>query len=88
MTEAAVHATLVWAVFALAAVTFVTLLRMKAPYGRHYTGRGWGPDIPNRAGWIVMESPATWCSRASTRWATPPPKRFRSFCLECGSATI
>ena len=59
MTEAAVHAALVWAVFALAAVTFASLLRLKAPYGRHYPGTGWGPEIPNRTGWIVMELPAT-----------------------------
>ena len=59
MTEAAVHGTLVWAVFALAAVTFVSLLRLRAPYGRHYPGTGWGPEISNRTGWIVMELPAT-----------------------------
>ena len=59
MTESAVHAALVWAVFALAAVTFASLLRLNAPYGRHYPGTGWGPEIPNRAGWIVMELPTT-----------------------------
>ena len=48
-----------WAVFALAAVTLVSLLRIKAPYGRHYPGTGWGPEIPNRTGWILMELPAT-----------------------------
>ena len=58
MTEATVHAGLVWGVFGLAAVTFAGLLRLKAPYGRHYSGRGWGPDLPNRVGWIVMELPA------------------------------
>ena len=59
MTEAAVHTALLWAVFALAAVTFAALLRLRAPYGRHYPGSGWGPEITNRTGWIVMESPAT-----------------------------
>ena len=59
MTEAAVHAALVWAVFVLAAVTFAALLRLRAPYGRHYPGTGWGPEVPNRTGWIVMELPAT-----------------------------
>ena len=58
MTEATFHGALVWAMFALAAVTFAILLRLKAPYGRHYSGSGWGPDIPNRVGWIVMELPA------------------------------
>ncbi len=43
--------------FALAAVTFVALLRLTAPYGRHVRG-GWGPTVPNRWGWILMEAPA------------------------------
>ena len=38
---------------------FAPLLRLTAPYGRHYSGRGWGPQMSNRAGWIVMELPAT-----------------------------
>ena len=59
MTEATLHRTLVWAVFALAALTLVSLLRFRAPYGRHYAGTGWGPAIPNRLGWILMELPAT-----------------------------
>ena len=58
MTEATLHRTLVWAVFALAALTFASLLRFRAPYGRHYDGKGWGPAIPNRLGWVVMELPA------------------------------
>lgn len=59
MTEAAIHRALVWAVFATAILTFAMLLRLTAPYGRHYSGRGWGPEMSNRAGWIVMELPAT-----------------------------
>lgn len=58
MTEARFHELLVWAVIAMAALTFVHLLRKVAPYGRHYNGAGWGPYIPSRAGWIVMELPA------------------------------
>ena len=43
--------------FGLAAATFVGLLFVVAPYGRH--GRsGWGPTVPARIGWLVMESPA------------------------------
>lgn len=59
MTEQTFHGALVWAVFACAVLTFASLLRLKAPYGRHYSGRGWGPAMPNRAGWVVMELPAT-----------------------------
>jgi 3-oxo-5-alpha-steroid 4-dehydrogenase 1 len=43
--------------FALAAATFVALRFVTAPYGRHERA-GWGPTIPARAGWLVMESPA------------------------------
>lgn len=42
---------------ALAVPTFVALRRVVAPYGR-YVRSGWGPTIPSRIGWIVMESPA------------------------------
>ncbi len=59
ITETAFHGALVWAVFAVAILTFASLLHLKAPYGRHYSGRGWGPEMSNRAGWIVMELPAT-----------------------------
>ncbi len=40
--------------FVLAAVVFIALLLIAAPYGRHYR-RGWGPAINNKLGWFVME---------------------------------
>ncbi|WP_271178314.1 DUF1295 domain-containing protein [Leifsonia poae] len=43
---------------ALAVVTFVALCFIVAPYGRHNRG-GWGPTVPSRVGWVVMESPAS-----------------------------
>lgn len=59
MTESGIYRIAVWAVIGLAVVTFVSLLRFTAPFGRHYAGAGWGPHISNRAGWVVMELPAT-----------------------------
>ena len=41
--------------FALSAAIALSLLFIRAPYGRHISGR-WGPTISNRAGWIVMEA--------------------------------
>jgi protein-S-isoprenylcysteine O-methyltransferase Ste14 len=46
-----------YAMLGLAAVTLAALTFVTAPYGR-YARDGWGPTIPSRAGWIVMESPA------------------------------
>lgn len=43
--------------FALAILTFIGLRFITAPYGRHGRG-GWGPTVPARVGWVVMESPA------------------------------
>jgi protein-S-isoprenylcysteine O-methyltransferase Ste14 len=39
----------------LAALIFITLLVIPAPYGRHLR-RGWGPMLPATTGWTVMES--------------------------------
>ena len=58
MTEERLHGMLTWAVLVMAPVTFLYLLRRAAPYGRHYAGAGWGPHVPARLAWIVMELPA------------------------------
>lgn len=57
MTELQLHTWLVRLVFLLAAVTAVALRFVVAPYGRHARG-GWGPSLPSRLGWILMELPA------------------------------
>lgn len=47
---------LLYAWMGMAIVTFLLLLKVKAPYGRHTTTH-WGPVINNRLGWFVMEFP-------------------------------
>lgn len=50
---------IVWFWIAVGVGTFVLLFRVRAPYGRHVR-TGWGPTVPHRLGWFVMEivSPA------------------------------
>jgi hypothetical protein len=55
MSEAALHAGLVGLVLALAPLTFITLLVIPAPYGRH-ARPGWGPLMDTTLAWVVMES--------------------------------
>jgi 3-oxo-5-alpha-steroid 4-dehydrogenase 1 len=49
--------TLVYVWIGFGILLFPVLLKIPAPYGRH-TRKGWGPVLPNRAGWITMELPA------------------------------
>jgi protein-S-isoprenylcysteine O-methyltransferase Ste14 len=41
----------------LCPLVFASLMWVTAPYGRHYQA-GWGPRLPNRAAWALMELPA------------------------------
>lgn len=41
---------------ALSVVVFIALQRIEAPYGMTFS-RKWGPSVPNRIGWILMEWP-------------------------------
>jgi len=57
MDEMVFYDWLVVAWMALAAVTFVALFFVTAPYGR-FTRGGWGPRLGARWGWILMEAPS------------------------------
>ena len=43
--------------FALCPVVLLCLLWVTAPYGRHHRA-GWGPQLPSRLAWFLMELPA------------------------------
>jgi protein-S-isoprenylcysteine O-methyltransferase Ste14 len=47
----------IWSWTILGLVIFILLLFVTAPYGRH-SRKGWGPTIPNRFGWVIMELPS------------------------------
>ena len=57
MDERRFYNILLWAWLALAGAVFLILLRKPAPYGR-LARPGWGPTLPARLGWLVMECPA------------------------------
>ena len=42
---------------AVAILAFILLQFVTAPYGRHIE-TGWGPEVSNRLGWILMEIPS------------------------------
>jgi protein-S-isoprenylcysteine O-methyltransferase Ste14 len=55
--EASLHSGMALGLLGLALVTLLLLGFVSAPYGRHQRP-GWGPSIPARVGWVVMESPS------------------------------
>jgi len=58
MPERSVFNIVMISVLVLAPITWIALTFITAPYGRHVR-KGWGPSIPARLGWIIMEAPAS-----------------------------
>jgi hypothetical protein len=71
MDERAVVDATLWAFAGLAVVTFVVLLFVDAPYGRH-ARRGFGPAVNGTAGWLAMESGAALVPPATFLLASRP----------------
>ncbi len=46
---------IIWAAIGIG--SFILLQYVTAPYGRHVK-KGWGPEISNKLGWIIMEAPS------------------------------
>ena len=57
MTEIDFHRWAVWSQLIIAAITFISVFFVVAPYGR-YERAGWGWRIQKKHGWILMEFPA------------------------------
>jgi protein-S-isoprenylcysteine O-methyltransferase Ste14 len=57
MIRHATYEALALGIFAAGAATFFALFFVVAPYGRHVRP-GWGPTVPDRLGWMAMESPS------------------------------
>ncbi|CAM6086154.1 unnamed protein product [Calypogeia fissa] len=61
LSDAFVYPLLLLGMYFLAALTYVIVSRIPAPFGKHVK-KGWGPTIGVREGWIIMESPALWAT--------------------------
>lgn len=48
-----------WLMIIVGAATYLALQIIAAPYGRH-SSSSWGPLIPARLSWMIMESPNLW----------------------------
>jgi protein-S-isoprenylcysteine O-methyltransferase Ste14 len=51
----------VLSVFGIAAFAFPLLFLITVPYGGRHTSERWGPTVPSRLAWFLMEIPAPVC---------------------------
>lgn len=72
-------------VFVLSPVVAAALVFIVAPYGRHVRA-GWGPMIPARAGWILMELPSLVVFLVAGGWRAPVPAAL--WCLHYGHRAL
>lgn len=57
MFEASFYYSVVTSMICLAVIVYIALRRITPGYGIMYSGK-WGPSVPNRLGWVLMEAPA------------------------------
>lgn len=69
MFETDFYYTVVAVMLVLAVVVFFALHRVEAAYGMTFNPK-WGPSLPNRIGWILMESPVV--AAMGLLWAFSP----------------
>ena len=55
MNTSTIYSIILWTFLGIGTIVFISLFFVTAPYGRH-NRKGWGPELNNRAGWIIMES--------------------------------
>ena len=75
MTESALYNGVFWGWLGMSAVVFCLLFFVSAPYGR-MARQGWGPQIPTRMAWLVMELPAVMTILAQFYHQHPRPPPF------------
>jgi 3-oxo-5-alpha-steroid 4-dehydrogenase 1 len=59
MSELQIFQALVFGYPIVAAIVAGLLMFITPPYGRHNNKPGWGPQLGSRAGWLLMEAPAS-----------------------------